>query len=131
MGSTKAWWLAALDPRVKLCIDLCCLTDYEELIKIDNLKGHGIYYYRAQPAQALSSPRHQRADRAAPALEPERTPGSADSRPPASSAFATTCRLFIASMARAATVASSCSIAVTKKRPRCGKLVLAWLDEHL
>jgi hypothetical protein len=45
MGSTKAWWLAALDPRVKLCIDLCCLTDYEELIKIQNLKGHGIYYY--------------------------------------------------------------------------------------
>ncbi len=45
MGSTKAWWLAALDPRVKLCIDLCCLTDYEELIKIHNLKGHGIYYY--------------------------------------------------------------------------------------
>jgi hypothetical protein len=45
MGSTKAWWLAALDPRVKLCIDLCCLTDFEELIKINNLKGHGIYYY--------------------------------------------------------------------------------------
>jgi len=45
MGSTKAWWLAALDPRVKLCIDLCCLTDYEELIKIHNLRGHGIYYY--------------------------------------------------------------------------------------
>jgi hypothetical protein len=45
MGSTKAWWLAALDPRVQLCIDLCCLTDYEELIKIHNLRGHGIYYY--------------------------------------------------------------------------------------
>lgn len=45
MGSTRAWWLAALDPRVKLCIDLCCLTDFEELIKIRNLKGHGIYYY--------------------------------------------------------------------------------------
>lgn len=45
MGSTKAWWLAALDPRVKLCIDLCCLTDFEALIKTDNLKGHGIYYY--------------------------------------------------------------------------------------
>jgi hypothetical protein len=45
MGSTKAWWLSALDPRIKLCIDLCCLTDYEELIKIHNLKGHGIYYY--------------------------------------------------------------------------------------
>ncbi len=45
MGSTRAWWLAALDPRVKLCIDLCCLTDFEELIKTKNLKGHGIYYY--------------------------------------------------------------------------------------
>ncbi len=45
MGATKAWWLAALDPRVRLCIDLCCLTDFEELIRIKNLKGHGIYYY--------------------------------------------------------------------------------------
>lgn len=45
MGATKAWWLAALDPRIQLCVDLCCLTDYEELIKINNLKGHGIYYY--------------------------------------------------------------------------------------
>jgi len=45
MGATKAWWLAALDPRIKLCIDLCCLTDFDELIKINNLKGHGIYYY--------------------------------------------------------------------------------------
>jgi hypothetical protein len=45
MGSTKAWWLAALDPRVTLCANLCCLTDYEELIKIDNLAGHGVYYY--------------------------------------------------------------------------------------
>jgi len=45
MGSTKAWWLSALDPRVKLCMDVCCLTDYEELIKANGLKGHGIYYY--------------------------------------------------------------------------------------
>lgn len=45
MGSTKAWWLAALDPRVKLCLDVCCLTEFEELIQINNLKGHGIYYY--------------------------------------------------------------------------------------
>ena len=45
MGSTKAWWLAALEPRVHLCIDLCCLTDFEELIRTHNLKGHGIYYY--------------------------------------------------------------------------------------
>ncbi|MER3417009.1 MAG: hydrolase [Gemmataceae bacterium] len=45
MGATKAWWLAALDPRISLCIDLCCLTDYEELIRAKNLKGHSIYYY--------------------------------------------------------------------------------------
>jgi len=45
MGSTKAWWLAALDPRVRLCLDVCCLTDYDSLIRIHNLKGHGIYYY--------------------------------------------------------------------------------------
>lgn len=45
MGATKAWWLAALDPRVRLCIDVCCLTDFDELIRINNLKGHGIYYY--------------------------------------------------------------------------------------
>ena len=45
MGSTKAWWLAALDPRVRLCLDVCCLTEFEDLIKINNLKGHGIYYY--------------------------------------------------------------------------------------
>ena len=45
MGSTKAWWLAALEPRVHLCVDLCCLTDFEELIKAHNLKGHGMYYF--------------------------------------------------------------------------------------
>jgi hypothetical protein len=45
MGSTKAWWLAALDPRVKLCMDVCCLTDFDELIKAQGLQGHGIYYY--------------------------------------------------------------------------------------
>jgi len=45
MGATKAWWLAAVDPRVKLCMDVCCLTDYDELIKAHSLKEHGIYYY--------------------------------------------------------------------------------------
>jgi hypothetical protein len=45
MGATKAWWLAALDPRVRLCVDLCCLTDFQELIRTQNLRGHGIYYY--------------------------------------------------------------------------------------
>ncbi len=45
MGATKAWWLAALDPRVKLCMDVCCLTDLDELLKAHGLKEHGIYYY--------------------------------------------------------------------------------------
>jgi len=65
MGATKAWWLAALDPRIRLCVDLCCLTDYEELIKAKNLRGHGIYYYvprllqhfQAHDINALIAPR--------------------------------------------------------------------------
>lgn len=45
MGSTMAWWTAALDPRIKVCIDICCLTDYQALIAARGLDGHGIYYY--------------------------------------------------------------------------------------
>jgi dienelactone hydrolase len=45
MGATKAWWLAALDPRVSVSMDVCCLTDFDELIKAHSLKEHGIYYY--------------------------------------------------------------------------------------
>lgn len=45
MGSTMAWWLAALDERISLCIDICCLTDFDELIRVRNLDGHGLYYF--------------------------------------------------------------------------------------
>lgn len=45
MGSTMAWWVAALDPRVQVCVDICCLTDFEDLIAINGLDFHGIYYY--------------------------------------------------------------------------------------
>ena len=45
MGSTMAWWTAALDTRIKVCIDICCLTDYQSLIEARGLDGHGIYYY--------------------------------------------------------------------------------------
>jgi hypothetical protein len=45
MGSTMAWWTAALDTRVKVCVDLCCLTEFEALIETRGLDGHGIYYY--------------------------------------------------------------------------------------
>jgi len=45
MGSTMAWWVAALDTRIKVCIDICCLTDFHALIEANGLDGHGIYYY--------------------------------------------------------------------------------------
>jgi len=45
MGSTMAWWVAALDTRVKVCVDICCLTDFHALIEAGGLDGHGIYYY--------------------------------------------------------------------------------------
>jgi hypothetical protein len=45
MGSTMAWWLAALDERVRVCVDICCLTDFDALIEAGHLAGHGIYYY--------------------------------------------------------------------------------------
>jgi len=45
MGSTMSWWVSALDTRVKACVDICCLTDFEALIETGRLNGHGIYYY--------------------------------------------------------------------------------------
>jgi dienelactone hydrolase len=45
MGSTMAWWLAALDERVKVTVDICCLTDFHTLIAKKNLSAHGVYYY--------------------------------------------------------------------------------------
>jgi acetyl esterase/lipase len=45
MGSTMAWWLAALDERVKVTVDICCLTDFHTLLAKNGLSGHGIYYY--------------------------------------------------------------------------------------
>jgi dienelactone hydrolase len=45
MGSTMAWWVAALDTRIKVCVDLCCMTDFQALIQSRGLDGHGIYYY--------------------------------------------------------------------------------------
>lgn len=66
MGSTMAWWLAALDTRVKVCVDICCLTDFQALIETGGLDGHGIYYYvpsllkhfTAAQINALIAPRH-------------------------------------------------------------------------
>lgn len=45
MGSTMTWWVSALDTRVRACVDICCLTDFEWLIETRGLNCHGIYYY--------------------------------------------------------------------------------------
>ena len=33
MGSTIAWWLAALNERIKVCVDINCLTDFHTLLE--------------------------------------------------------------------------------------------------
>jgi hypothetical protein len=45
MGSTMAWWIAALDTRIKICIDICCLSDFKTMIKNRTLDQHNVYYY--------------------------------------------------------------------------------------
>ena len=45
MGSTMAWWLAALDTRVQVCIDICCLTDFKALSAHRSLEAHNVYYF--------------------------------------------------------------------------------------
>ncbi len=43
MGSTMAWWMAALDPRIAVCVDLCCLTEFHTFIRTKT--SHAPYYY--------------------------------------------------------------------------------------
>lgn len=45
MGATLAWWTGALDERVAVVVDLCCLTEFAALIEAGGLDGHGLYYY--------------------------------------------------------------------------------------
>ncbi len=45
MGSTRAWWLAAIDDRIKATVGVACFTRYEDLIAIRELRAHGIYYF--------------------------------------------------------------------------------------
>ena len=53
MGATKAWWLAALDPRVHMTIDVCCLTDYDSLIAGPRTQRARHLLLRSLAAQAL------------------------------------------------------------------------------
>jgi|GEM_PF-44054 len=45
MGSTRAWWLAAVDDRVAAVVAVACLTRYQNLIAHGNLRAHGLYYF--------------------------------------------------------------------------------------
>lgn len=45
MGSTRAWWLAAIDDRIKAVVGVACFTRYKELIQQRKLKAHDIYYF--------------------------------------------------------------------------------------
>jgi dienelactone hydrolase/lysophospholipase L1-like esterase len=45
MGSTRSWWLAAVDERVKCVVGVACLTRYQNLIAHGELRQHGVYYF--------------------------------------------------------------------------------------
>ncbi len=45
MGSTRTWWLMALDDRPKTGVAVACMTRYRELIQSGMLKAHGLYYF--------------------------------------------------------------------------------------
>lgn len=45
LGSTRAWWLAALDERLCATAAIACLTRYRNLIDHGELRQHGIYYF--------------------------------------------------------------------------------------
>ena len=45
MGSTRAWWLAAVDDRVAAVVAVACLTRYQNLIAHGGLRQHGVYYF--------------------------------------------------------------------------------------
>ncbi|MGC9328810.1 MAG: dienelactone hydrolase family protein, partial [Candidatus Hinthialibacter sp.] len=45
MGSTRTWWLAALDERIRAAVCVCCLTRYQNLLQQGEANQHGIYYY--------------------------------------------------------------------------------------
>lgn len=45
MGSSMAQWVGALDPRLKVVVDICSLTDWHTLSELDALEEHSVYYY--------------------------------------------------------------------------------------
>jgi hypothetical protein len=52
MGSTMGWWLAALDERVAVCVDICCLTEFHTFAKTPARRARG-------PAHPAGGARHR------------------------------------------------------------------------
>lgn len=65
MGATLAWWLAALDERVRAVAELCCLAEMARLIERGAHDLHGLYltvpglaaHHTTQDIAALIAPR--------------------------------------------------------------------------
>ncbi len=65
MGSTHAWWMAALDQRIRAASALCSFADLDRLIETGAHDKHGIYMtvpgltaqYRSGQIAALAAPR--------------------------------------------------------------------------
>lgn len=45
MGSTRSYWLAAVDERIACAVGVACLTRYENLLKHGQLRQHGTYFF--------------------------------------------------------------------------------------
>lgn len=45
MGSTRSWWLAAVDDRIACVVGVACLTRYENLLHHGQMRQHGTYYF--------------------------------------------------------------------------------------
>jgi dienelactone hydrolase len=66
MGGLMAWWISALDERIKVCIDIAAQVDAETLIANRGLDHHGFYsyvpgllkYFSTSDIQRLIVPRH-------------------------------------------------------------------------
>ena len=66
MGGLMSWWLAALDTRIKICIDIAAQVEADTLIACRGLDHHGFYsyvpsllkYFRTADIQTLIAPRH-------------------------------------------------------------------------
>jgi len=131
MGSTRSWWLAALDERVAVTAGVACLTRYQALLARGELRRHGIYYFvpgmlRHFDVEAVVS---LIAPRALLTLTGERDPGS-----PLEGVRAITracARVYALHGERRRFAGEIVRGAGHVYTPAMWRRVLAWLDRHL